>query len=310
MPMAKRARKNRSRRTGAPPGTAAPVTAAQPGTAPPKRSWLGAKSLALLGIVVTAVVGSGVALAFQRFDSAAQRRAQARTPLLVVSADYAFADDAGEVWALPRKVSEAGARRLTQPFDDPAKWRETIVAVARAEGGIKLGQQIDDAATSITPIRIALTTTVEDSVLVENITARTLACTDPPRASIILVPSQGEVGTARMSIDIDTGSRQAMAGESGAPRRPYFDERFITVGRGDPQVVIVDAVTHRQACTWELVITASAGKRRQTVPVRLAGGQPMQSSAWRRDYDERFNWTEGLRLSRLPAGTARADIPS
>ena len=298
--MAKRARSNRPRRrTGAPPSAAAP-----------KHPWLTAKGLALLGIVVTAVVGSGVALAFQRLDAAAQRRAQARTPLLVINADYAFADEAGEVWALPRTVSAAGTQRLVQPFDDPEKWRENIVAVARAEGGIKLGQQVDDAATSITPIRIALTTTVEDTVLVENITARTLACTDPPRGSIIFAGSQGVVETARMSVDIDTGSHQAMAEQSGAPRRPYFDERFITVGRGDPQVVTVDAVTQRQACTWELVITASAGKRRQTVPVRLAGGRAMQSSAWVRDYDERFFWTEGLQLSRLPAGTARQDIPS
>ncbi|WIM92455.1 hypothetical protein ACTOB_004395 [Actinoplanes oblitus] len=298
--MAKRARRNRPRRrTEVPPGTVAS-----------KRSWLTAKGLALLGIVVTAVVGSGVALAVQRLDAADRRRTQARVPLLVVTADYAFADDAGEVWALPRAVSAAGAGRLVQQFDDPAAWRANIVAVARAEGGTKLGQQIDGAATSITPIRIALTTTVEDTVLVEDITARTLACADPPRASIIFAGSQGVVATARMSVEIDTGNHQAVTEESGAPRRPYFDERFLTVGRADPQVVTVDAVTRRQACTWELVITASAGQRRQSVPVRLAGGRPMRSSAWVRDYGERFLWTDGLQLSRLPAGTVRPDIPS
>lgn len=267
------------------------------------------RTIAIIGVIITALITAAVSAVVSRVDSASQAHEAASEPLLVVQALYDFPPGAGSIWV----SNKVPAKSLIQKLTGDRSLNGQMIEDAVSElDGVQV-ESISNSAISYTPIKISMTTTQNDKVLIKNIRVETIKCQSPISKTVIAVFPQGEYSTPHLRVDLDDPALGVLSAEGLGPASPYFDQRFLTVGRDDPQVVQLEASSKRQYCEWQLAIDAQMGQRSQTIQVQLAHGQPFRTSAWVGRYQYQFAWPwpggSGNRLTRITNSAIRTDIP-
>ena len=266
-------------------------------------------TIALVGVVVTALITAAASALVSRVDSASKEREAAREPLLVVQALYDFPPGAGSIWVSNKVPTKSLVEKLTA---DHSLYSQTINDAVRELDAVQV-EQTPNSAISYTPIKISMTTMQSDKVLIKNMRVEPTKCQSPISRTIVAVFPQGEYTTPRLRVNLDDPSLGVLSAEGPGPASPYFDQRFLTVGRDDPQVIQLEASSKRQYCEWQLAIDAQMGQRSQTIQVRLPNGQPFRTSAWVSRYQYQFAWPwpgqSGNRLTRITDSAIRKDIP-
>jgi hypothetical protein len=250
--------------------------------------WLVARVLALLGLIISAAVG----VAVNRIDARQQEASRHAEPLLITSATEDWSMDDGYMWAVPGRLSTDDAQALVRRYSAIDPWVAAMERVAAHGQGVRLALVTDDRL-SFTRVRIVLRTTQSDTVTVSNLSVRQLRCGPPIQGTLIAAPPQGEVPVSGIRVDLDHPDAPALLDsgtESTDPPSPYFRNRFITVGKSDPQVIELRAFTSERSCAWELEADASAGDRVVRQPIRLSNGEPFQTTAWAPAYSDAFTW--------------------
>lgn len=266
-------------------------------------------TIALVGVIVTALITAAASAVVSRVDSATKEREAAHQPLLTVQALYDFPPGAGSIWV----SNKVPAKSLIEKLTGDRSLSGHVIEDAVGELDAVQVESISNSAISYTPIKISMTTTHNDKVLIKNMRVEPVKCQSPISRTVIAVFPQGEYSTPRLRVDLDDPALGVLSAEGLGPASPYFDQRFLTVGRNDPQVVQLEASSKRQYCEWQLAIDAQMGQRSQTIQVRLPNGQPFRTSAWVSRYQYQFAWPwpggSENRLTRITNSVIRKDIP-
>ena len=266
------------------------------------------RTIALVGLVGTALITAAVSVVVSRVDSASREHEAARTPLLTVWATYDFNPGAGSIWVSNKVPTKTLVEKLTKENASQA-----AEEAARELDAVRV-ETITNSAISYTPIKISITTSQKDTVLIKNIRMELIKCQNPISTTIVAVFPQGEYTAPHLRVNLDDPTLGVLSTEGLGPARPYFDQKFLTVGPNDPQVVELEASSKRQYCEWQLAVDSQMGNRNQTIQVRLSNGQPFRTSAWVSRYQNQFVWPwdnkiNGYRLMRITDSPIRKDIP-
>ncbi len=228
-------------------------------------------AIALVGVIATAIITAVVSVVVSRIDSNISEREAAHQPLLVVQAMYDFPPGAGSIWVSNKVPTNSLIEKLTadRSLRDPSS--DQVIADAVSELDAVQVEAIPGSAISYTPIRISMTTTQNDEVLVKNMQVEPIECQSPIRRTIIAVFPQGAYSTPQLRVNLDDPALGVLNAGGLGPASPYFNQNFLTVGRNDPQVVELEASSKRQYCEWQLAIDAQmvSGARRYRCGFRM-----------------------------------------
>jgi hypothetical protein len=266
-------------------------------------------AIALVGVIVTALITAVVSVVVSRIDSGISEQEAAHQPLLVVQAMYDFPPGAGSIWVSNKIPTKSLIEKLT----GDRSLSDQVIADAVSELDAVQVEDISNSAISYTPIRISMTTTQNDEVLIKNMRVEPIECQSPIRRTIIAVFPQGAYSTPQLRVNLDDPTLGVLNAGGLGPATPYFNKNFLTVGRNDPQVVELEASSTRQYCEWQLAIDAQMGQRSQAIQVRLPDGQPFRTTAWVSRYQYQFAWPwpkgSSNSLTRITDSAIRKDIP-
>ncbi len=103
-------------------------------------------------------------------------------------------------------------------------------------------------------------------------------CRDPYTGTLVYSPSAGADDTVRVGMDLDQPVTVARALQSGEWGGPYFQQKTVSLTRGEQQAFEITALTNRYYCEFTLQFTVLDGS--QTITQVVSDhGKPFRVSA-------------------------------
>lgn len=150
----------------------------------------------------------------------------------------------------------------------------------------------------------------QENVRIQGIRARVVERRPiPATADFISWVYEGGGSIDALTVNLDDDNRVLKSRSSG---RPFLDEEFRYVEKGEPFVFNVQARTQQCWCQWELVVDVAYSDEETTVVIRSDGtnsGSPFQTLFWPDQPDTRFANEYAFALSGGDLVDCRAERP-
>ena len=125
-------------------------------------------------------------------------------------------------------------------------------------------------------IRIAVTGNREEGVRI--VDAKPIAeCSGPHTGALFWAPPQGEEESIRLQFDLDQISPQPTYKNEQGDVVPYFPDKTISLKKNEQQVLQIEAMTEKHACSFKLEITVLEGNQRKKQTIHDSDGERVQS---------------------------------
>jgi hypothetical protein len=128
-------------------------------------------------------------------------------------------------------------------------------------------------------IRIAVTGNREGGVRM--VDARPKAeCSGPHTGALFWAPPQGEEESIRLQFDLDQINPEPTYENERGEVVSYFPDKTISLNKNEQQVLQIEAMTTKHACSFILEITVLEGNQRKNQIIHDSDGGEFRVSAW------------------------------
>lgn len=162
-------------------------------------------------------------------------------------------------------------------------------------------------------IRIAVTGNREDGVRI--VDAKPIAeCSGPHTGTLFWAPPQGEEESIRLQFDLDQINPEPTYENELGEVVSYFPDKTISLNKNEQQVLQIEAMTTKHACSFTLEITVLEGNQRKNQRIYDSEGRAFRVSAWaggspgESQYDEVYLWRGFCGVERIWARTPESPV--